>query len=134
MRLPPLMSENPRPVQITLVGVVPAVYGFITGLTLGWSQAVYTVLALLAIPGGVLAGFDHLGAAAGAKRGFAGGLLFGAFVLIAHAITGADAKAKLPDPAIVLVVITTVLGVALGALGGALRQRMERRAEPATRV
>ena len=74
--------------------------------------------------GGVGAGFDHRGAAAGAKRGLLGGVLFGAFVLIAHELHGATAKAHLPEPAIVLVVITAALGVALGALGGWLRGRV----------
>ena len=93
------------------------------------SKATYVVLSLLAVLGGVGAGLDHLGAAAGAKRGLVGGTIFGAFVLIAHEIHGATAKADLPDPPILLVLITAVLGVLLGALGGWFRAR----SEPATR-
>ena len=120
---PPLLEERTRAVQVVLVVVIPAIYGAITGYVLGVSEGTYLVLSLLAVLGGIGAGFDHLGAAAGAKRGLAGGVIFGAFVLIAHEIHGATAKADLPDPAILLVVITAVLGVALGALGGWLRAR-----------
>jgi hypothetical protein len=134
VRLPPLMSEHPPAVRFVLVGVVPAVYGAITGLVLGWSEPVYLVLSLLGILGGFVAGFDHLGAAAGARRGLLAGALFGAFILIAHELSGEAAEAELPKPAILLVVITIVLGVAFAAAGGALRQRMERRAQPATRA
>ena len=50
-------------------------------------------------------------------------MIFGAFVLIAHEIHGAAAEAHLPEPAIVLVVLTGVIGALLGALGGYLRAR-----------
>ena len=123
---PPLLEERTRAVQLVLVVVIPAIYGAITGYVLGVSEGTYLVLSLLAVLGGIGAGFDHLGAAAGAKRGLAGGVIFGASVLIAHEIHGATAKADLPDPAILLVVITAVLGVALGALGGYLRARSHR--------
>jgi hypothetical protein len=128
MALPPLLVEHPRPVQALLAVVVPAVFGAVTGIFLGISEPVYVVLALLGILGGVVAGFDHLGAAAGAQRGVVGGLLFGAFILIAHELSGEEAEAHLPEPAVVLVVVTTVLGVALGAVGGWLRGRAQARA------
>lgn len=132
MALPPLLEEHPRPVQAVLAVVVPAVFGAITGIFLGISEPVYVVLALLGVLGGVAAGFDHLGAANGARRGALGGVLFGGFILIAHELSGEEAEAHLPEPAVVLVVVTTVLGVLLGALGGWLRARAQRRAgEPA---
>ncbi len=84
------------------------------------------MLSILGILGGIGAGFDHVGVAAGAKRGLLGGTLFGAFILIAHEIHGAEATAHLPEPAIVLVVITAVLGALFGAIGGWIRQRMSR--------
>jgi len=123
---PPLMSDNPRAMQVILVGVVPAIFGAITGIFLGVSEPVYVVLSILGVLGGVGAGFDHVGAAAGAKRGVLGGLLFGGFILIAHELSGMDPEAHLPEPAIVLVVVTTVLGAAFGAIGGAMRARVER--------
>lgn len=129
--LPPLLAEHPRPVQALLAGVVPAVFGAVTGIFLGISEPVYLVLTLLGILGGVAAGFDHLGAAAGARRGALGGVLFGSAILVAHEISGAEAEAKLPEPAVLLVVVTTVLGVLLGALGGRLRARADRGDAPA---
>lgn len=125
MALPPLLAEHPRPVQALLAGVVPTVFGAVTGIFLGVSEPVYLVLALLGILGGVAAGFDHLGAAGGARRGALGGVLFGAAILIAHELSGAEAEAELPEPAVLLVVVTTVLGVLLGALGGRLRARAQ---------
>lgn len=124
MKTSPLLEERSRSAQAVLALVVPAAYGVVTGYFLGVSEFTYVILSALAVVGGVGAGFDHRGAAAGAKRGLLGGVLFGAFVLIAHEIHGATAKAHLPEPAILLVVITAVLGVALGALGGWLRGRV----------
>src|SRR3954453_5802742 len=117
-RLPPLMSENPRWLQITLVGVVPAVYGAITGWFLGSSEAVYLVLSIVGVVGGVAAGFDHVGAKAGGRGGIAAGSIFGSFILIAHEVQGGDAKADLPHPGILLIVITTVLAVGFAGTGG----------------
>ena len=128
MRLPPLLHEHPRSVQVLLAVVLPALYGALTGYFLGVSEATYLVLSVLGVLGGIGAGFDHLGAAAGARRGLVAGSIFGGAILIAHEIHGADAKADLPKPAILLIVITTVLGAGFGALGGWLRERTMRRA------
>jgi hypothetical protein len=121
--LPPLLAEHPRGLQILLAGVVPVLYGAVTGYFLGVSEGTYLVLSIIGILGGIGAGFDHLGAGAGARRGVLAGLLFGGAILIAHEIHGADAKADLPDPEVLLVVITTLLGAAFGAIGGWLRGR-----------
>lgn len=126
-RLPPLMSDNPRAVQIALIVAAPIVFGAITGVFLGLSETVYAVLSIIGVLGGVVAGFDHLGARAGARRGLLAGALFGASIVIAHEVHGRAAKAHLPDPEILLVVITTVLGVAFAAAGGALRARLQGR-------
>jgi hypothetical protein len=108
--------------------VVPAVYGAITGWFLGISEAVYLVLSIVGVVGGVAAGFDHVGAKAGARRGIAAGSIFGSFILIAHEIQGGDAKANLPHPGILLIVITTVLAVGFAAVGGSARGRAEQKA------
>ena len=121
------MSENPRWLQITLIGVVPAVYGAITGWLLGISEAPYLVLSIVGIVGGLAAGFDHVGAKAGARRGVAAGFIFGSFILIAHEIQGGDAKASLPHPGILLIVVTTVLGAGFAAIGGWARARAEQK-------
>ncbi len=126
MKLPPLLTEQPRSLQVLLAVVLPVVYGALTGYFLGVSEPTYLVLSILGVLGGIGAGFDHHGAAAGAKRGLLAGSIFGASILIAHEIHGAEAEAHLPDPAILLVVVTTLLGVAFGALGGWLRERAAR--------
>ncbi len=119
----PLLEEHPRPLQFVLVFVLPAAFGAVTGYFLGVSESTYLVLSLIGIVGGVGAGYDHVGAKAGAARGVIAGSVFGASILIAHEIHGAEAKAHLPEPPILLVVITTVLAVAFAALGGWLRGR-----------
>ena len=131
MRTPPLLEEHPRGLQVLIAIVLPAAYGAVTGYFLGVSEGTYLVLSIIGVLGGIGAGFDHVGAAAGAKRGLIAGSIFGAAILIAHEIHGAEAEADLPDPAILLVVITTVLGVGFAALGGWLRARAIARAEAA---
>jgi hypothetical protein len=119
----PLLEEHPRPLQFVLVFVLPALFGAITGYFLGVSETTYLVLSLIGIVGGIGAGYDHVGAKAGAARGVIAGSVFGAAILLAHEIHGAEPKAHLPEPPILLVVITTVLAVAFAALGGWLRGR-----------
>lgn len=130
MKLPPLLSEHPRSVQVLLAVVVPGLYGAVTGYFLGVSETTYLVLSVVGVLGGIGAGIDHVGAKAGARRGLLGGFIFGATILLAHEVHGAAAKADLPHPAILLVVITTILGSAFGALGGRLRARAAPRAQP----
>jgi hypothetical protein len=117
----------PRTAQVVLGGIIPAAYGAVTGYFLGENEAVYLVLSVIGIVGGIGAGFDHVGAKAGAKRGIVAGSLFGGFILIVYELRGEPAKADLPDPAILLVVLTTVLAIGFAALGGWLRQRAIRR-------
>lgn len=127
----PLLREHPRSIQFVLAIAVPTLFGGLTGYLLGVSEPVYLIFSVVGIVGAVGAGFDHLGARAGAGRGIVAGSIFGASILIAHEIHGAHATAHLPEPAILLVVVTTVLGCAFAALGGRLRKRVERREEPA---
>jgi hypothetical protein len=108
--------------------VLPIAAGALCGVLLGASEPAYLIVSLITIAGGFLAGYDHLGFGSGARRGFLGGLLFGSSILIAHEIAGTDPKADLPHPGILLIVITTVLGIALGALGGRARAKRERAA------
>ncbi len=129
MRLPPLLLEQPRFLQVLLAVVLPALYGALTGYFLGVSEVTYLVLSVLGVLGGIGAGFDHVGASAGAKRGLIAGSIFGGSILVAHEIHGADATAHLPEPAILLILITTILAVGFGALGGWLRERATRRLE-----
>jgi hypothetical protein len=120
-----LLRTRPLPLQLVLAGVVPIVFGAICGWLLGVDKTAYLILSLLAIAGGYYAGQEHDGAGEGAIRGLVGGLLFGGAILLVHEATGKSAKAKLPDPEIILVAITAVAGVILGALGGRARARKE---------
>jgi hypothetical protein len=131
MRQPDLLESHSPETQLILALVVPSVFGVIVGIFLGVSELVYLVLSILGIAGGYMAGKEHIGAREGAMRGFTGGILFGTFILAAHAVTGLDRKAHLPEPEILLVVITTVFGIGLGALGGRARQKIESRASTA---
>lgn len=131
MRQPDLLESHPPRTQLILALVVPAAFGAITGIFLGISEIVYLILSILGIAGGYMAGKEHIGASEGATRGFTGGILFGTFILAAHAVTGLERKAHLPEPEILLVVITTVFGIGLGALGGRSREKRESRAATA---
>jgi hypothetical protein len=127
--LPPLLKSHPPVRQVIQAGVVPAAFGALCGWMVGVSEIVYLILVVpVAIGGGFLAGLEHDTARSGAIRGFVGGALFGGFILIVHELSGLEAKAHLPEPAILLVAVTTGLAVPLAALGGWLRQRQERKA------
>jgi hypothetical protein len=126
MNLPPPLSARPPLVQGLLAIGGPIAFGALCGWLLGVSQAAYVILAgPVAILGGVGAGLDHHGGRSGALRGVLGGVLFGASILIVHELSGKAAKASLPDPPILLLVVTALGGTILGALGGRLRARRE---------
>ncbi len=103
----------------------PILFGALCGVLLGVSESAYLIASILAILGGFFAGFEHAGARGGAMRGICGGILFGSFILIGHAIHGHEAKSDLPDPHVLLVVATAVFGMILGAAGGHVRGRLE---------
>ena len=118
-----LLRERSHGLEMALVVVVPIIFGAITGIVLGLSEPAYLVLTLLGILGGFLAGMEHEGALEGFYRGLLGGLLFGTAILTANGLADEPPKAHLPDPTILLVVITAVAGAVLGALGGRMRAR-----------
>jgi hypothetical protein len=132
MQASPLFRERPRPTQIVLGLVVPTAFGALAGVLLGVSAAAYWVIGVIAFIGGILAGFEHADGWDGADRGLVGGTLYGSGLLIAHAIAGTDAKVSLPGFAPILIVVTAILGMLLGALGGRMRgAAMQRRGLPA---
>ena len=112
--------------QFLLANVVPCAAGAVCGVLLGVSGAAYLVLSVLAIAGGYFAGLEHRTASEGLGRGVVGGVQFGAMILLAHELEGSSAKADLPHPAILLVVLTTLFGALLGYLGGRTRARRMR--------
>lgn len=120
MHAPPLFRDRSRPVQIVLGGLVPFAFGAVVGIVLGISAAGYWALAALAGLGAIIAGFEHQDGWGGADRGLVGGALFGAGILIAHAIAGTHAKVSLGSFPPLLIVIDAIAGMFLGALGGRL--------------
>jgi len=132
MEASPLFRERPRSTQILLGLVVPTAIGALAGVFLGISAGAYWAIGLIAFAGGILAGFEHADGWDGAERGLVGGTLYGTGLLVAHAIAGTDAKVKLPGFEPILVLVTAIIGVVLGSIGGRIRgAAMERRGLPA---
>ncbi|MGZ8665514.1 MAG: hypothetical protein ACXWZM_00220 [Solirubrobacterales bacterium] len=111
--------------QVGLVVGGPVIFGLICGFLLGTSESAYLIASILAILGGFFAGYEHEGGRDGALRGVIGGTLFGSFILIGHEIHGHEAKADLPDPPVLLIILTAAFGALLGAIGGRVRSRAE---------
>jgi hypothetical protein len=124
MQAPPLFRDRSRPVQVVLGGLVPFAFGAVVGIAVGISAAAYWALAALAGLGAILAGFEHQDGWGGADRGLVGGALFGAGILIAHAIAGTHAKVSLGSFPPLLIVIDAIAGMFLGSLGGRLRRTL----------
>jgi hypothetical protein len=99
--------------------VAPVVFGALCGVVLGWTAAGYWALQVVA----ALGGFEHPSASEGARRGAVSGVLFGAGILLGHAVAGTNAEVSLGSVPGLLPVITGVAGCAFGAAGGALRAR-----------
>jgi hypothetical protein len=132
MEASPLFRERPRSTQILLGLVVPTAIGALAGVFLGISAGAYWAIGLIAFVGGILAGFEHADGWDGAGRGLVGGTLYGTGLLVAHAIAGTDAKVQLPGFEPILVLVTAIIGVVLGSIGGRIRgAAMERRGLPA---
>jgi hypothetical protein len=117
----PLFSNRPPVAQLVGALVVPALFGAVCGVVLGGSATAYWALQGVGAVGGLLAGLEHRTASEGADRGLFGGLVFGSFLLLAHAIDGRTAQASLGEWPGVLIVFTGVAGALLGAAGGAIR-------------
>ncbi|HEY1355709.1 MAG TPA: hypothetical protein VGF09_05275 [Solirubrobacterales bacterium] len=126
--MPPLFEDRTREARIVLAIVVPFLFGAVAGVFVGISAAVYTVLAVLAVIGGILAGLEHPGPGDGARRVFVGGALFGLGILLAHAIAGTDAKVSLGGFPPLLILIDAIIGAVLGAIGGAISRSRRARA------
>src|SRR5438270_5366697 len=124
---PTLFRDRPRPVQIILGGVVPALFGAVAGVLIGVSTAGYWAVAVVVTIGAVLAGFEHQDGWGGADRGLVGGGLFALGLLLAHAAAGTHAKVSLGSFPPLLIVIDAILGMLLGAIGGRIARGMRER-------
>jgi ABC-type branched-subunit amino acid transport system permease subunit len=126
---PVLFRDRPRPVQILLGGIIPAVFGAAAGVLLGESTGAYWAIAAVVTIGGFLAGFEHRDGWGGADRGLVGGAIYGTSLLIAHAIAGSQAKVSLGSFPPFLAVVTAIVGMLLGAAGGRLARAVRERSE-----
>jgi hypothetical protein len=111
--------------QIAILG--PLLVGAICGFLLGESASGWWLAQGAGVVGGVAGGFEHHGAGQGALRGLVAGVLFGLGIVAADVISGDPPRATAPDPIGLIVPLAAVVGSGLGALGGALRSREQRR-------
>ena len=119
------MDTRPPLVQVVLIVVPAFVFGVLVGIALDLSTGAYYGLLVVALVGGIAAGLDHEGGAAGAQRGLTGGLLFGTGVIVGHHLLNRHAKVALPHPEAVEVILPAVFGAIFGAIGGAIRGARE---------
>jgi len=122
---PVYLLDRPLVARVVLVVVVPAIFGLICGFFLGQSKTVYIALQIVAAIGGYIAGWEHRSGREAAVRGFVGGACFGGGILLMHQLTGDKETVKLPEPEIVLVAFTAVIGAILGAFGAGARKARE---------
>lgn len=128
MYSPVLLRDRPRPVQIVLGGVVPAISGAVAGILVGVSSGAYWGYGAVVAVGSVIAGFEHQDGWGGADRGVVGGFVYGVALLVAHAIAGTHAKVSLGSFPPLLAVVTAIVGMFLSALGGYLARTGRERA------
>jgi hypothetical protein len=126
---PAYLLDRPLALRVVFVVLVPGIFGLITGYFLGSSKTVYIALQIVAAIGGYVAGFEHRSRGEAAVRGFLGGAFFGGGILLMHQITGDAAKVKLPDPAIVLLAFTAIIGSILAAFGATARATREEKGQ-----
>lgn len=121
---PPLLSSLPGPTRVTLVVLVPLLFGAVCGFLLSESSAGWWIGNLIAALGGIAGGYEHETARSGGIRGAVAGIAFGTGIVLADAVT--DAAPVVDTPLMILFpLITAIGGLALGSLGGRLRARYE---------
>jgi hypothetical protein len=132
MYQPKLLRDRSRPEQIVVAVVIPTIAGAVAGVLVGVSSGAYWGYAALIALATVIAGFEHQDGWGAADRGLGAGAVYGAALLIAHAIAGTHAKVSLGSFPPFLAVITALAGMLLCAAGGRLarvgRERAQTRA------
>jgi hypothetical protein len=105
--------------------LLPSGFGLLCGLALGVSAPLYLVGVVLALLGGVGGGAQYERRGDAILRGLVGGTLFGVFILLGFELGGEDeAKVDLPDPHVLLLVLTVLPSFFLHWLGWRLRPRL----------
>jgi hypothetical protein len=125
---PELLRDRPRPVQVLVAGVIPTAIGALQGVLIGASVAAYWAVAVLALIGAFVAGFEHRDGWGGADRGFFGGLFYGVALLVVHKLVGTSAKVSLGSFPPLMVVITAIIGMFASAAGGRIARVQRERA------
>jgi hypothetical protein len=121
---PVLLSSRPRAAQILIPIAGPVATGAIGGVLLGVTKPGYLIFTIVMILGGITSGMEHDTPRGGALRGVAGGALFAGSILAVHELIGNAAKATLPHPGSLLIVLFAVISTGLGVLGTRLRGRV----------
>ena len=128
MYSPVLLRDRPLHMQIILGGVIPALFGALAGVLVGALAAAYWGLAVVVTIGSVIAGFEHQDGWGGADRGLVAGVIYGTALLLTHAAVGTHAKVSLGSFPPFLAVVTAIIGMLLGALGGRIARAQRERA------
>src|SRR5271168_1920459 len=132
MYQPTQFRDRPRPAQIVLGGVIPAIAGAVAGILVGVSSGAYWGYAVLVAVGSVVAGFEHQDGWGGADRGLVAGAIYGVALLLAHLIAGTHAKVSLGSFPPLLAVVTAIAGMLLTATGGWLGRVLRERTQART--
>jgi hypothetical protein len=122
---PPLLESLPRPTAVQIVVGGPLLLGMVTGFFLGIDAATFWVLNVVGVLGGFSGGLEHRTTRGAAARGLLAGILFGAGVVVADAVSDQPALAEIPSPPILLVPLAAAIGTGLHALGAIVRRRYD---------
>jgi hypothetical protein len=128
MPKPTLLRERSENTQVVLAVIVPLLFGAVVGVVLGTSAGAYWILLAVAALGALLSGFEHEEVKEALGRGAVAGAMFGLGILAAHQLAGTDAEVSLGDFPPLLIVINSVAGALLAALGCRLIGRGQGRA------
>lgn len=129
MYQPVPFRDRPRPAQIVIGGVVPAIAGAVAGVLVGVSSGAYWGYAAFVAVASVIAGFEHQDGWGGADRGLVAGFVYGVGLLLAHLIAGTHAKVSLGSFPPLLAVVTAIAGMVLTATGGRLARVLRERGQ-----